>query len=241
MEHFGKNIIHYISSKLKHCKSKCKNIIQHIIIFILPSQIKTKINLFYGSKKRNRKLEIGPGQKRIPGFETLNIVDDPVVDYICDASKTLPFRDNTFDIIYASHILEHIPWYQTESTIHEWVRILKPNGYLEIWVPDGLKICQAFVDAEKGQFGVIAEDGWYRFNPEKDPCKWASGRIFTYGEGTGVLNHPNWHRAIFSSRFLIKVFQASGLTDISIMGSDEIRGYDHKWINLGVKGKKSNI
>ena len=88
-------------------------------------------------------LEIGAGPQRIPGFETLDIVGGKHVDYVWDASKRLPFKDNTFKLIYGSHVLEHIPWYQTENVLTEWVRILNAGGRLEIWVPDALKICKA--------------------------------------------------------------------------------------------------
>lgn len=188
--------------------------------------------------KSVRYLEIGSGEKRIEGFETLNIISGPDVDYVCDASKALPFQDNTFDVIYSSHALEHIPWYQTENILKEWVRILKPKGILEIWVPDGLKICQAFIKAELEDENLIPNDGWYKFNPRKDPCVWASGRLFTYGDGTGKSDHPNWHRAVFSRRYLKELLERIGLTDIKDMDHSEVRGYDHGWINMGIKGTK---
>jgi SAM-dependent methyltransferase len=190
-------------------------------------------------KSNLRRLEIGCGDRRIEGFETLNIISGSDVDYVCDASKPLPFNDNTFDIIYSSHILEHIPWYQTEVTLKEWVRILKSGGTLEIWVPDGLKICQTLITAELGVANLIENDGWYKFNPRKDPCVWASGRIFTYGDGTGKPDHPNWHRALFTARYLKELFELVGLINIKEMDHSEVRGYDHGWINLGMKGIKA--
>ncbi|MCE5209981.1 MAG: methyltransferase domain-containing protein [Deltaproteobacteria bacterium] len=185
-----------------------------------------------------RCLEIGCGEKRIEGFQTLNIIAGPNVDYVSDASKPLPFDNNTFDIIYSSHALEHIPWYQTEEALIEWVRILKPKGVLEIWVPNGLKICQALITAELGVANITNLDGWYKFNPRKDPCVWAAGRIFTYGDGTGNPDNPNWHRAIFTPRYLKEIFGRIGLLNIKEMDHTEVRGYDHGWINLGIKGTK---
>jgi SAM-dependent methyltransferase len=198
---------------------------------------KTEKNLAKNEGKANRKLEIGPGDKRISGFETLNIVDGPTTDYILDAAKKMPFQSDTFEVIYASHILEHIPWYQSALVLEEWIRILKKGGWLEVWVPDGLKIAKAFVEAEAGN-EYFHEDGWYRFNEDKDPCVWAAGRIFTYGDGTGNTDHPNWHRAIFSERYLRKLFEQANLDKVSRMEREEVRGYDHEWINLGVKGQK---
>lgn len=203
------------------------------------SRIKTQFNIIQNQNKKTRKLEIGASENVIPGFETLNILPGKHIDYVWDASKQLPFRKNSFDTIYASHVLEHIPWYQTETVLKEWVRIIKPSGALEIWIPDGLKICQAFIDAELNNNNYIEQDGWYRFNQERDPCKWASGRLFTYGDGTGNLNHPNWHRAIFTPRFLRLLLAKSGLKNIRTMDSSEVRGVDHKWINLGMCGIKT--
>lgn len=204
-----------------------------------PAEIdeKTRLNLAQNAGLPNRKLEIGPGEQRIAGFETLNIVDSPATDYILDAASKLPFEDGTFDVVYASHILEHIPWYQTTQVLSEWARIIKKGGWLEVWVPDGLKIAKAFVEAEAGN-DYTADDGWYKFNEQKDPCIWAAGRIFTYGDGEGTIDHPNWHRALFSPRYLKQCLEQSGFGQVASMSSKEVRATDHGWINLGVKGQK---
>jgi ubiquinone/menaquinone biosynthesis C-methylase UbiE len=188
--------------------------------------------------KSDRRLEIGPGQDRLPGFETLSIEADWHTDYLCDAAEQLPFEDGSFVLVYASHVLEHIPWYQVEGTLKEWRRILRPGGHLEVWVPDGLKICKALADAEENGRDYTHLDGWYKFNPEKDPCVWAAGRLFTYGDGKGRLDHPNWHRAIFTPRYLKVLFEKVGLTQIRELTHEEVRGHDHGWISLGVVGVK---
>ena len=187
-----------------------------------------------------RWLEIGPGYhgERIPGFETLDVVKRDNVDHVGDASEGLPFDNDTFDLIYASHILEHIPWQKTEQTLQEWVRVLKPGGWLEIWVPDALKICKAFVDAEKGRMKLIEEKSnrkaWKAAG--KDPCRWVNGRIFSF---TGYLYPPSgFHKAIFSRRYLRKLLKTAGLIEIADLKRDEVRGTDYRWVNMGVKGKK---
>ena len=209
-----------------------------IIWMLWCKSILNRINLVKNRKKKNRSLEIGPGNKRIEGFETLDIVPKSSVDYVCDCAKRLPFENGSFDIVYSSHVLEHIPWYRVEKVLREWVRILKPGGYLELWVPDALKICKAFVDAEIKNNNYIDMDGWYKFNPDKDPCVWISGRIYTYGDGTGDPKSPNWHRAMFSFRYLSLLMSKVGLTGIRKLDPKDIRADDHGWINLGVKGAK---
>ena len=47
----------------------------------------------------------------------------PVTEY---DGKNIPFEDNTFDIVFSSNVLEHIPHiYEFQKEIH---RVLKPNG-----------------------------------------------------------------------------------------------------------------
>jgi hypothetical protein len=202
------------------------------------SHVMTPYRLLRNARKPTRYLEIGPGQIRLPDFETLNIVGGRQVDYVADAMKRLPFKDHTFDIVYASHVLEHIPWYMVEEVLKEWIRIIKINGRLEIWVPDGLKIASALVDFEKNGADHTALDGWYRFNQRKDPCIWASGRIFTYGDGKGNTYHWNWHRALFTPRYLKEIMTRAGLSDVMEMDQAQVRGNDHGWINLGMMGIK---
>jgi SAM-dependent methyltransferase len=199
---------------------------------------RTYAKLIINSRKEVRRLEIGSGPKRLKEFETLDIAPGWNIDYVWDAAKKLPFKDNTFELIYASHVLEHISWYKVEDTLKEWTRILKPGGWLEIWVPDGLKICKTLVDYELYGKNYIDKDGWYRYNPEKDPCKWAAGRLFTYGDGRGNPKGPNWHRSIFTERYLRMLFEKAGLKNIRKLSNTEVRGYDHGWINLGMAGTK---
>ena len=182
-------------------------------------------------------LEIGNQGKRIDGFYNLDIVTGKNVDYVADAAKKLPFDDNSISIIYASHILEHIPWYQVEETLREWVRVLEINGCLEIWVPDAYKICKAVVDIEEKN-KVDVKDKWRKFNEEFNIYKWAAGRLFTYGDGKGKIDHPNWHRSLFTYEYLKELFTTVGLSNIERMNENEIRGVKHGWINLGIRGIK---
>ncbi|EKE20427.1 MAG: Methyltransferase [uncultured bacterium] len=197
-----------------------------------------KFIVIKNSKKEKRFLEIGPGEERIFEFETINIVKTKNTDYIGDATKKINFPDKTFDVIYASHILEHTPWYMLNKTINEWIRVLKPGGTLEVWVPNSLKIAKAFCDAEDGINTDYVNDGWFRFNEDRDPAKWFSGRVFSYGDGSGTRGHFNFHLSAFSERFLKKIFIEAGLANVTVMENCECRGYDHGWINLGIKGVK---
>ena len=58
----------------------------------------------------------------------------------CDASKKIPFKDSTVDLIYTCHMLEHLDQNETKVFFNESYRILKPNGIMRIVVPDFQKL-----------------------------------------------------------------------------------------------------
>lgn len=49
------------------------------------------------------------------------------LDYVCEADK-LPFEDGQFDFVISSHVLEHL--WDTVGTLKEWMRVVKPGGYV---------------------------------------------------------------------------------------------------------------
>ena len=78
------------------------------------------------------------------GFETYpDITNDPNRHFnlMTGNALSLPFKDETFDQIICSEVLEHIPNY--EKVIHEIHRVAKKNSYIGISVPNRIpeKIC----------------------------------------------------------------------------------------------------
>lgn len=56
----------------------------------------------------------------------------------------MSFIDNYFDIIYASHILEHIV--DDTKAINEMYRVLKPGGKLIVFIPQNCKLEKTYED-----------------------------------------------------------------------------------------------
>ena len=186
-----------------------------------------------------RRLEIGPGRHHLEGFETLDCIARKDVDHVADARKTrLP--DGAFDLVYASHVIEHVPWYETEALLAEWVRILKPGGQLEVWTVDAAKIAVALVRYEQSGEWIgpkLGPGSWKHEWIQTDPYRFCAGRIFCYGK-SGRLDDPFWHRALFTPRSLALVFTRAGLVDVRGLRTDEVRGKDHGWINMGLTGRR---
>ncbi|MEO8235944.1 MAG: methyltransferase domain-containing protein [Flavobacterium sp.] len=58
----------------------------------------------------------------------------------------IPFEDNSFDLVYHSHVLEHFSKEDGETLISECFRVLKPNGVLRIAIPDLEIIAKKYLD-----------------------------------------------------------------------------------------------
>tara|TARA_Y200000002_G_C22678453_1_gene663057 strand:- start:2189 stop:3010 length:822 start_codon:yes stop_codon:yes gene_type:complete len=53
-----------------------------------------------------------------------------------DLLKGLPFKDKSFDVVYSSHFIEHIPKDQVNYFLAECYRVLKPKGVIRLITPD---------------------------------------------------------------------------------------------------------
>ena len=79
-------------------------------------------------------LHIGCGENLLPKpFINIDVRKKKGVIY----SKAYPlkFKTGTFDLVYASHILEHFKKALTLKVLKEWVRVLKPGGVIRLSVP----------------------------------------------------------------------------------------------------------
>ena len=77
-------------------------------------------------------------------------------DHIVDLQH-LPFSDNTYDFVFASHVLEHIP--DDRNAISEIRRILRPNGMAILPVPIYSGKTVEFTEPDPNEFGHVRAPG----------------------------------------------------------------------------------
>jgi len=102
-----------------------------------------------------KKINIGAGNLwKCDGWETL---DNAPTSYAekwqhfgkCWDTKLKP---NSYDIVFTSHTLEHVPQFRIERTIFEINRIMKVGGTLRILVPDLESSARAYLKKDKKFF-----------------------------------------------------------------------------------------
>lgn len=74
---------------------------------------------------------------------TTTDLNSPLADVKADICQ-LPFADNTYDIIFCNHVLEHIP--DDTKAMQELYRVLKPGGMAILQIPQDLNRVDTFED-----------------------------------------------------------------------------------------------
>ncbi len=84
-----------------------------------------------------------------------------------DAEFMKTVEDNTFNFVHSSHCLEHMN--NAKNALENWVRILKPGGYLICIVPDEDLYEQGvfpstFNDDHKHTFTIYKKKSWTKYS-----------------------------------------------------------------------------
>lgn len=78
-------------------------------------------------------IDLGCGFRKHPGAIGLDIARIHGVDILADVLRPLPFRDNSADEVYASHLVEHVD--DLTRFMGEVWRVCKPNALVYIRFP----------------------------------------------------------------------------------------------------------
>lgn len=107
--------------------------------------------------------------------------------------KPLPYPDNSVEVIFSSHVFEHLFLDEVEKLINECFRVLKPGGICRVVVPDLEKI-MALYNA-------------------KDPRKFI-GDIYEVATRSAVKNS---HHCAFTGAFLTRLFAEAGFSSVKVL------------------------
>jgi SAM-dependent methyltransferase len=105
---------------------------------------------FFTSTVKKKVLHFAPEQAFYKIFKAQKNIDytttdllSPLADVKADICN-LPFADNSYDIIFCNHVLEHIP--DDTRAMQELYRVLKPNGMGIFQIPQDLSRATTYAD-----------------------------------------------------------------------------------------------
>ncbi len=86
------------------------------------------------------KLHLGCFNKKIHGYINVDIREDVQPDVVDNIFTLKTFKKNSADVIYASHVLEHLDHRESKLALARWCEVLKPGGTVRIAVPNMEKV-----------------------------------------------------------------------------------------------------
>ena len=75
-------------------------------------------------------IDPAPGEHGVGRFSEGLWKDRPIIE---GSAENLPYEDESFDVVYSSHVLEHVN--SEKKALEEMKRVLKPGGVLIIGMP----------------------------------------------------------------------------------------------------------
>lgn len=139
---------------------------------------------------------------------------DPAVkpDVVSDIADMSPVATASVDAVWSSHNVEHLHAHQVPVAFGEFLRVLKPGGFVLITLPDLQTVCRYIADDK-------LEDVLYE-SPAGPiyPIDVVYGHRPSIGRG----NHFMAHRTGFTARTLGAKLERAGFTSVRVRR----RGFD---------------
>lgn len=132
-------------------------------------------------------LDLGCGYcKILPNAIGIDVQKLDGVDIVSDIRKLGMIEASSMDYVYSSHALEDL--YNPDVALIEWLRVLKPGGYLILYLPHrDIYPRINSVGTKRNEdhfFDYVPQDMVFIFNYLEDVCKYKLSIVenFTHGE-----------------------------------------------------------
>lgn len=123
-----------------------------------PSQLDT------APEGKPKMLNLGCGSSFHPDWVNIDFIPASSKVIAHDLRKPLPVGSNSWDVVYASHVLEHFSRGEARAFLMECYRVLRPGGVLRIVVPDLEMIARLYLqyleEAAAGDAQAAARHEW---------------------------------------------------------------------------------
>lgn len=159
----------------------------------------------YFATESVRKLQLGAGGNNAEGWLNSDIEPQDGQIYL-DVTTKYPFADESFQYIFAEHVIEHVTWEGGLKMLKECFRVLAPGGKVRIETPDFLKYFYILTNKDDPEVKRFIAAGHYAFDWPDTPVGPA------YAVNRSVRD---WgHQFIYDADTMRRTFELAGFKNI---------------------------
>lgn len=150
-----------METKLIEMAKKLPTPIRSVLSLVYKVGVKVEVKVVKNLDTNPKKLNIGGGSWFKRGWLNLDYYGDNAfidINQNLLENQELPFSDESLELIFTSHVLEHLPDEVVLNLLKECYRTLKKGGILRISVPDMEKAFTAYVNGDQNFFKIGGVD-----------------------------------------------------------------------------------
>lgn len=161
-------------------------------------------------------LHVGCGNKRKnsttrafdnPQWQEVRLDIDPKMkpDVLCSITHMPDVQDSSVDAIFSSHNLEHLHAHEVPAALREFIRVLKPDGFMVLTCPDMQAIAALIAEDKLMQVAYTSAAG--PITP--------LGMVYGLQKALAGGDMHMAHRCGFTQKVLVATLQGCGFTAVA--------------------------
>ncbi len=154
-----------------------------------------------------------------PQYQFIRFARENNIEY-GDATKGLPVQDESVDVLYSSHMLEHLDRNEVDKFLKEAFRVLRSGGIIRIAVPDIKKEVEQY--SESGDADAFIESTHLCVPRPRTLAQ----RLRLLLVGT---RHHQW---MYDGNSLSRLLQKHGFVNTEVMPASQTEISDHEPLDL---------
>jgi SAM-dependent methyltransferase len=103
----------------------------------------------YLQTHETRKLHLGAAENVLPGWLNTDLHDYGRDDLVyLDARRRFPLPDESFDVVFSEHMLEHLTFVDGQRCLRESFRVLRPGARIRVATPSLERLVELYDGGE---------------------------------------------------------------------------------------------
>jgi len=155
-------------------------------------------------------------------YQFIQFANENNIEY-GDATKGLPVSAASCEVLYSSHMIEHLDRNEASKFLNESFRILRAGGIIRIAAPDIRRQVEKYLESEDADAFIEA-------------TLLCADRPRTFAQRLQLLlvgtRHHQW---MYDGNSLIRLLQKHGFVNAEVMPAGQTKIHDHQMLDLHEK------